>query len=60
MPHRRRPPGRISPLDFDAQPFAITNEQRVHSVDDISRSNSAKHNPKAKSWMDKVRDFFAG
>ena len=43
-------------------PVSLTERQRdlLREFDDLSRSNSAKHNPKAQGWMDKVRDFFGG
>ncbi len=43
-------------------PVNLTERQRelLREFDDISRSNSARHNPKAQSWMDKVKDFFGG
>ena len=28
--------------------------------DPINDEDAGKHNPRAKSWMDKVKDFFAG
>jgi molecular chaperone DnaJ len=43
-------------------PVALTDRQKelLREFDDISRSNSARHNPKAQSWMDRVKDFFSG
>ena len=43
-------------------PVSLTDRQKelLREFEEISRSNSAKHNPKAQSWMDKVRDFFGG
>ena len=41
-------------------PVSLTERQKelLREFEDISRGNSAKHNPKAQSWMDKVKDFF--
>ncbi|MCL2160822.1 MAG: molecular chaperone DnaJ [Betaproteobacteria bacterium] len=41
-------------------PVNLTERQRelMKEFDEISRSNADHHNPKAKSWMDKVRTFF--
>jgi molecular chaperone DnaJ len=43
-------------------PVALTDRQKelLKEFDEISRSNSARHNPKAQSWMDRVKDFFGG
>jgi molecular chaperone DnaJ len=43
-------------------PVNLTERQRelLREFDDISRSNSARHNPKAQSWMDKMKGFFGG
>ncbi len=43
-------------------PVSLTDRQKelLREFDEISRANSARHNPKAQGWMDKVRDFFAG
>ncbi|MDR0634332.1 MAG: molecular chaperone DnaJ [Azoarcus sp.] len=41
-------------------PVNLTERQRelLWEFDEISLSNGDRHNPKAKSWMDKVRAFF--
>jgi molecular chaperone DnaJ len=41
-------------------PVNLTERQRdlLKEFDEITCSNAAHHNPKAKSWMDKVRTFF--
>ena len=41
-------------------PVNLTERQRelLKEFDEISCDNSERHNPKAKSWMDKVRTFF--
>ncbi|HET6718550.1 MAG TPA: molecular chaperone DnaJ [Rhodocyclaceae bacterium] len=43
-------------------PVALTDRQKelLRELEDISNTNSAKHNPRAKGWMDKVKEFFAG
>jgi molecular chaperone DnaJ len=30
----------------------------LREFEEISSGNADRHNPKAKGWMDKVRDFF--
>ena len=41
-------------------PVNLTERQRelLRELDESSRDNNAKHNPRAKSWMDKVKEFF--
>ena len=41
-------------------PVSLTDRQRelLREFDEISQGNAQKHNPRAQSWMDKVRDFF--
>jgi molecular chaperone DnaJ len=43
-------------------PVSLTDRQKdlLREFEEISRGNSARHNPKAQGWMDKVRDFFGG
>ena len=43
-------------------PVNLTSRQRelLKEFDDINRSDEANHSPRAKSWMDKMKDFFAG
>ena len=43
-------------------PVNLTARQRelLKEFDDINRSDEASHSPRAKSWMDKMKDFFAG
>jgi molecular chaperone DnaJ len=42
-------------------PVNLTARQKelLEELEEISRSGGSRHNPKAKSWLDKVRDFFA-
>ncbi|MDR0563819.1 MAG: molecular chaperone DnaJ [Azoarcus sp.] len=41
-------------------PIHLNERQRelLREFEEVSRDNVDRHNPKAKSWMDKVRDFF--
>ncbi|MGE5384737.1 MAG: molecular chaperone DnaJ [Betaproteobacteria bacterium] len=41
-------------------PVNLTERQRelLMELDEINRGNEATHNPRAQSWMDKVRTFF--
>ncbi|QNM96057.1 molecular chaperone DnaJ [Chitinimonas koreensis] len=41
-------------------PVKLTDRQRelLREFETISLEDDAKHNPRAKSWMDKVKDFF--
>ncbi|WP_374338093.1 molecular chaperone DnaJ [Methyloversatilis sp.] len=43
-------------------PVNLTTRQRelLEEFDSINRSDEASHSPRAKSWMDKMKDFFAG
>lgn len=43
-------------------PVNLTERQKelLREFDDLSRANAIRHNPKAESWMDKVREFFGG
>ncbi|WP_018411467.1 molecular chaperone DnaJ [Methyloversatilis thermotolerans] len=43
-------------------PVNLTARQRelLEEFDRINRSDEASHSPRAKSWMDKMKDFFAG
>jgi molecular chaperone DnaJ len=42
-------------------PVNLTERQRelLQELEESSREHSGRHNPRAKSWMDRVRDFFA-
>ena len=41
-------------------PVNLTDRQQelLRELEEISSGDSDKHNPRAKSWMDKVKDFF--
>ncbi|MDH4217092.1 MAG: molecular chaperone DnaJ [Gallionella sp.] len=43
-------------------PVNLTDRQKelLREFEDINDKDSERHNPRAKSWMDKVKDFFAG
>ncbi|MBW7860195.1 MAG: molecular chaperone DnaJ [Rhodocyclaceae bacterium] len=42
-------------------PVRLTERQKelLREFEEVSSGDAERHNPKAKSWMDKVRDFFA-
>ncbi|GHU06053.1 chaperone protein DnaJ [Betaproteobacteria bacterium] len=42
-------------------PVNLTDRQKelLRELDESSRDNAERHNPRAKSWMDKVKEFFA-
>ncbi len=42
-------------------PVKLTERQKelLREFEEVSRQDVDRHNPKAKSWMDKVKDFFA-
>jgi molecular chaperone DnaJ len=42
-------------------PVNLTERQKdlLRELEAISESDGSRHNPRAKSWMDKVRDFFS-
>ncbi|GAB4177896.1 MAG: molecular chaperone DnaJ [Rhodocyclaceae bacterium] len=43
-------------------PVALTERQKelLREFEELSRSDAERHNPRAKGWMDKVREFFGG
>ncbi len=43
-------------------PVSLTERQKelLKEFEAISQGNAARHNPRAKSWMDRVKEFFAG
>jgi len=43
-------------------PVSLTERQRqlLREFESISQQDSARHNPRAKSWLDKVKEFFEG
>jgi molecular chaperone DnaJ len=43
-------------------PVNLTDRQKelLREFEDLSRANATRHNPKAQSWMDKVKEFFGG
>jgi len=38
----------------------LTERQKelLSELEQINQSDNERHNPRAKSWMDKVKDFF--
>jgi molecular chaperone DnaJ len=42
-------------------PVKLTEKQRelLREFETISRQDNDRHNPRAKSWMDKAKEFFA-
>ena len=42
-------------------PVNLTERQKelLRELDESSKDDAERHNPRAKSWMDRVRDFFA-
>ncbi|MDQ5918977.1 MAG: molecular chaperone DnaJ, partial [Pseudomonadota bacterium] len=42
-------------------PVSLTERQRelLRELEELSNRDGGKHNPRAKSWMDRVRDFFS-
>jgi molecular chaperone DnaJ len=43
-------------------PVSLTERQRqlLREFESISAQDSARHNPRAKGWFDKVKTFFEG
>ncbi len=43
-------------------PVSLTDRQKelLKEFEEISCGNAARHNPKAQSWMNRVKEFFAG
>jgi molecular chaperone DnaJ len=43
-------------------PVSLTERQKelLREFDAITQKNADRHNPRAKSWVEKVREFFAG
>ena len=43
-------------------PVRLTDRQKeiLREFEDINHRDGDRHNPRAKSFMDKVREFFAG
>lgn len=58
---RSRHPGDLMCKVEVETPVRLTERQKelLHEFQEISGSDTERHNPQAKSWMDKVRDFFS-
>ena len=43
-------------------PVSLTERQRqlLREFESISAQDSARHNPRAKGWLEKVKEFFEG
>jgi len=43
-------------------PVQLTERQRqlLREFESLSSADSARHNPRAKGWLDKVKEFFEG
>ena len=59
---RSHAPGDLMVHVIVETPVKLTDRQKelLREFGDIASSNAERHNPKAKSWMDKVKDFFSG
>jgi len=58
---RSREPGDLLCHVVVETPVNLTDRQRelLREFDTISQRDTERHNPRAKSWMDKVKEFFA-
>jgi len=58
---RSHAPGDLMVHVIVETPVKLTDRQKdlLREFGDIAASNAERHNPKAKSWMDKVKDFFS-
>ena len=47
---------------FVETPVNLTARQRelLEEFESIAKQDPSRHNPQAKGWFDKVRDFFGG
>ena len=59
---RTHAPGDLMVHVIVETPVKLTERQKelLREFEEIAATNAERHNPKAKSWMDKVRDFFGG
>ena len=58
---RSHAPGDLMVHVIVETPVKLTDRQKelLREFGEIASSNAERHNPKAKSWMDKVKDFFS-
>ncbi len=58
---RTHAPGDLMVHVIVETPVKLTDRQKelLREFGEIASSNAERHNPKAKSWMDKVKDFFS-
>ena len=42
-------------------PVHLTERQKelLRELDELNKADAGHHNPRAKSWMDRVKEFFA-
>ena len=59
---RSHAPGDLMVHVIVETPVKLTDRQKelLREFDDIASRNSERHNPKATSWMDKMKNFFSG
>lgn len=59
---RSHAPGDLMVHVIVETPVKLTDRQKelLREFDDIASCNSERHNPKATSWMDKMKNFFSG
>ena len=59
---RSREPGDLFCHVVVETPVNLTARQRelLREFDSITAQDSARHNPRAKGWLDKVKEFFDG
>ncbi len=57
---RSQQPGDLMCHVYVETPVNLTERQKelLRELEDINQLDSARHNPQAKSWMDKVKNFF--
>jgi molecular chaperone DnaJ len=58
---RSHAPGDLMVHVIVETPVKLTDRQKelLREFGEIASSNAERHNPKAKSWMDKVKSFFS-
>jgi molecular chaperone DnaJ len=59
---RSREPGDLLCHVVVETPVSLTERQRqlLREFEQLSQQDSARHNPRAKGWFDKVKEFFEG
>ena len=46
-------------FDFYGELLTERQKELLREFDESNKEDAERHNPRAKSWMDRVRDFFA-